>query len=1733
MNLRATHYGYTYQDLMTAIALVDLLLGNVQSVTVDVKGFEGDRFDDLTIEQHSGRRLRVQIKHTTHDRELAKSSFSGAGRSLKLDDLLKAVLKDLQDHPETKYRVLVRDGAPDSELAEVLKPAFELPEVSEPIPGIVTRPFQFEPRSLRQREPWRSLVSAIEEADLESACRALIVDTQAPASSINLTDPGSAEVALLRRVTEELGAGRPPNSHRAPEDVALALIHAATAARTLEGNVRRAGLSPRIGLTTDFGAVVAGYPVERSFVVARDDLRGTISERLIQTAIEGGRTVLSGEPGSGKSWLCEQLSDSFREADWIVARHHCWLGASDLDRLERVSADVVIGSWLSQIEEQAPEAVAAVRPRFAATVETLEAALAACREIYPDRSVLLIVDGLDHADRVLGRSTLSVPDPSRALVDRLAGVALPAGVAMLIASQPGPHLENAHPPTDEWSGMPRMSLPEVARLARRYRLVANGALEQPQATDDERAIVDALFERSGGNPLYATYLCRLALGSSSLSAHLPVPPTSREMKNRLLNVPPSATDIDGYYDHLLAGLTDGQQIAIGALAICDFAVSPSELTEMVPEVAFLIDAALSALAPVLNSQPGLGGLKVHHESFSRYIVHDKPDSWVSTIREKAVAWLQQRGFLADARAFRHIPSLLAALDRYDELSELVHDGFVGQAIAALQPPEALRRVVSILATCSEGRLDWPTLVRCIELRKAIAVYENDSLPDTLVNYGDVVVSVLGAERVAERLLYEGRTTFPSRWGLQLCRLVDEAGASAPWRQYLQAHDREAQAERVSYSAGDNRRLALSRQLGSLRVREQDDGLDDDFTERVAVHLTGMPIADLGSLTEVFNRGLPSGSMIEVASKISDEAKASAVYVALGDLSFSGEAGLPSPLELAREAHRLDPDGDVMAFLRLGVSPAEVLAGLPIASLDAGLAASSQTITTNQHADYEQIAAWMWKLSLAQSIDQSLVLAQSSYLSGVGFYRAWLRFVVATVGLREDLDAGSIELQQASTAARLALSELAAHAKPFTGSPRACDLYSVHTLIHQTFERALAVLVPDDLPTVLEDLLRIGNGTTTSLMGMPGSGPLTTNDLLGLLARLSGPLGVDHVHELIERIRDNEDATNGNYSILADFELAAARICVQAGAYDEARVCWERAATLLAAYGGHKDPTILEFLDSIEDLHTVDSLKASEALAELLDPVYLVRQHTDGRSTSHVARRWWEILARIDPVAAALDGAEVWLAELGLEDARVQTALEELLENRGADVDPIVAAALRMAVGSDWRQPEIDLQLLRRLRPAYGRDIEVDVLLASIASNIAASYDDQPLVASSDATTSAATAALIEAVVDIGGSSFEIRMAPQEPVTESQTDGRRRPAEPMRLIESRQRPTLPDGPMGALAAAREYNSKSYDDDADSPRWSFDGVVGAIGWRLLEVIDSAGEEAGIELLDAIGQEISAYGENTLFAALGEGLAMRVPGSTIPLERVTAHCLAMAYTRIRGGGGWQSFAGREYSHLWKRAYQLSPNTAEKTLAAAVLRIVLDESSNLYGVTQGVVAALAALPAQDQDGTALDTWRAAFGVLRTRLPGIAERSHHSYTPRPGAPEHENLDEALATLAIASVSQAVRADLRRALLAVALLVTCRPEMAQVALARVLSHPLDAARQTWLLEVLEECLGEVPLTEAMAATLTLLCQQDRLSVRVRAREILAAYGKPLPEHRVSEPAARVRQAFGRIADTQR
>jgi hypothetical protein len=1732
MILRATHHGYAHQDLITGIAFVDLALGSAESITVDTKGFPADRFDDVTINYRSGRRIRLQIKHTVIDRALARATLSADNRSLKLDKLLDSLLTDLASAPGTTYRVVVCDGGPDSDLSSVLKLVDPADDPGDPLPGVATRRHRFDPNALRTIAPWTNLVEHLTDQQLRDACRQLVVDTNAPASSLSFVNPGPVERALLRRATEELGAGRAPNSGISPEYVARALADAATTARATDGTVVRQKLLPELGLVTDFGAVAEGHPVEAAVAVRRAGAAAEVAKQIDAVTPVGGRIVVVGEPGVGKSWLCEQLADTYRGQDWIVARHHCWLGSGDDNRVQRVLTEVVIGSLLRQLEQAAPDSTAGLRPRFTASAEALAAAAKNCREAQGRKNVLLIVDGLDHVDRVLGRVTNQQTDPSRLLVDQLAKIDVPPGVSLLIASQPGPHLVNANPAASTGGPvqLPRMSWDEVHTLASKHGLLEPLAGGEPLDEDDERTIVDLVYDRSGGNALYATYLCRHATRVSPLEAGDQVPLTVNDIVRRLTQVPVSVKDIDAYYGHLLSGMTDGQLYAIGTLALCDFALSAYELGEVLPAVKPLIQPALATLAPVLNSQPSLGGLRIHHESFSRHILRDRDAEWAITIRGEAAAWLTARGFFTDARAFRHLPEILAHLDRYAELKALIQPGFVASAIEAFQPPEALVKVVGVVARESQRRLDWPTLISCVETRKSIDTYENESLTDSIVEYADVIVSVVGVEVVVERLLYEGRTTFEARWGLRICAAVDRAGAAAPWKAYMDAFDAASERESGTYSSDSDGTLQLALECGAIRLRAQRRDFPAGFEGDIAEHLQRDHQASLPDLVRVFAAGLPAYLMVKVAAAMSDPDKAAQIYLTLADLAANGEPGLPVAAELAREAWTRAPSLSIDQYLKHGIAASDVAAGLGITDLDDELLTATKMVLSSGSGREENVQKWLSLFTLAHAIDRTIPVKYLSHLSGAGFYRSWLRYAVSTIGIADDVASGAMTPEAASTTVLVALGDVASESQhPFVGDPNASRLYFIHPLIHRVIEDSLKVVQPADLDAVLDHLISIGDGTTTvTNLGTPPSGPLITNDLLGILSKVSEHIGVTAVHSLLAVIRERHDDSHAGYGESADFELAAARICHEAGSTSEAAQSWRHACQLLSGYGGHKDPTLSELTDSIHDIANVDLNLARDGLAKLVDLVYLISQHTDGRDTSHYADRWWECATDIDPIAAALDGADILVHAVGLEDSRVQTAHSHLLAHQTATGDPIALAALRLTAGISWSQPSTDTELLIRLTGELGASPQVNAMLAVVANTVAASYDDQSLMYSSSQPSTVATAELVDAVVALGGPSFPARVPRSEPNKKSPFDAglRSDPLELQRRIVNGQRPVVPEGRAGVLLATRDHQDKRHSDDATAPRWDLDALANTIGWRIIEATVNHGADAGIDLIEDVARGVATHSDNEILAAVGEGLALRIvadmPDS---MKKVAAYALTRAYIRIRGGGGWRTFAGRERADLWSKAYAIDPTTAEATLAAAVVETVASDAQRSYGVTQAVVAAFSVTPTTTPGGTATECWTAAFSIIAHRLPGQAKRFGHTYRPTTTPGTSEELDVAMATLAVAAIAQPMRSDLRQALLAAALLLTCRPVLGQAAIASTLAGDLDAGRATWLLDVVRSFLPAGALSEDLATVLTNLAGVDVLSVRALAAAILSVHERPLPNLPATEPAPPIRAAF--------
>jgi hypothetical protein len=553
---------------------------------------------------------------------------------------------------------------------------------------------------------------------------------------------------------------------------------------------------------------------------------------------------------------------------------------------------------------------------------------------------------------------------------------------------------------------------------------------------------------------------------------------------------------------------------------------------------------------------------------------------------------------------------------------------------------------------------------------------------------------------------------------------------------------------------------------------------------------------------------------------------------------------------------------------------------------------------------------------------------------------------------------------------------------------------------------------------------------------------------------------------------------------------------------------------MACYGGHKDATIHELLDPLPDLAAADLDQGRARLAQLRPLAYLVRQHTDGRGTATTPLAWWRQLADLDPCAAARLAADVLLAEPGLEDARADAVHRRLLHTQAAEADPVILAALRIAAGRAGRDLDGDIALLERLAALLPDDPACAAgILPVVANAITATYDDQPLMHASEAEGPEPSAALRDAAQRLGGDGVPPRLPRPDSDRPSPTRDRE-PRDLLAVLDALPRPALPAGAPGAIAAVRDYATKPYGRDPAAPRWSADALINAVGWRLIEVAGDDGADAALQLLHRLAEEFRQFGDTSLLADIASGLDIRRDAVPDVLDRVSSAAYTLAFTKISGGGGWLTFAGRDRLDLWRRATELDATTAAATLAGQVAAVVEGRQYGTVGVTQGLVAAFATVSPKSTSAAgaeALACWDDAFGVIAHRLPGTAHLGAGVYEPTTGPASRGDIDFALTRLALAILAMPERADRRRALVATTVLLAARPAEAQAAASRVLAADLGAGPLTWFLSILRDGVRGRELTDDLAARLTALARSDLLSVRVTAADILGITGHPVPD----------------------
>ena len=1011
----------------------------------------------------------------------------------------------------------------------------------------------------------------------------------------------------------------------------------------------------------------------------------------------------------------------------------------------------------------------------------------------------------------------------------------------------------------------------------------------------------------------------------------------------------------------------------------------------------------------------------------------------------------------------------------------------------------------------------------VEMCRAAEAYQGDQYESAIVAYMDVIVSLLGEDVLAERMLHDGRPTMAARSGIRVCAALDACGAIAPWREYMLAFAKETKEDDTFYDEESDWETSVAWMRGRLRLASLRRGADpissqgyspSDFSED---HHYGLyaplnwnqlaRLLDADSLpaAEVIKAIVDTFGLSAVVGLIEKLDQPSIVCLALAEGISAGTIPDSEGSALYWASRAVD------SGLRAGDGPRLIGIGLDVDEIDARPVKTARERLLNLarevqdrllSGESEQFNEWMDACAVAARRDPFGLNAAEAVLEGPGWYTCWLRFTISLV------IAETTSPDERSRLGLKALRILTEVEDPFLGEPRACDLYPIHGLIDETIRRAVHLLDDSDWAEALEVLKRVSNAVSTTIRGEL-NGPFASDRLLDLVVETATPTRRIVAQILVSEVM--EDGGDGRYySDLAGYRLVAARLELNAGDPTASRRYWTEACRLLIAYGWRRDTTIYELLDPLPSLIKIDPARGRAAVAKAQPLCERVLQHTDGKDTHHARSRWWNLLAAADPCALSRLVQRRLLSSCNDPNQTLHGARSDLWRAWYRRADPLVAGILRLTLEEPLDQNDpTALELLGEICDGTGSDQPSHVMIGILAR-----IDERPFTYShSDSSQELARdGERVNAVNTIATRACVPSIAPL-PTRPDEPDDPNAPH--VRHQRSPSKSDLPDrtrmmfqpGAVGVAQAIRVWQGRQYMEAR--PDWSVERLANVVGYRLLELMDGGRQKDAETALRLISDPSGLGDSPKLLKALAEGFERHGQNG------LAAEAYTLAWTRSRGRGGWSRFGGRAEIDSLQRATQLDRALALQTIAEEIEQIV-SRGLGALGITQALMYGFAMGGLGTSESEAFDIWEEAFSVIADRLPRVAvtddpDDVYVAPDPDSGVDVPGDINAAFAEAAVAGMAHPGRDQKRRSLVAVQVLINERAQAIAAAIAPALSTLSDPATLTWLLRLIELSGDKATaiLSESDSA-LAKLIERPHLTVRALSRRLLLSGEVPLP-----------------------
>jgi len=772
MPLNQAHEGYEYQDLLTTYFIFnEILQENESTFKIDTKDYNKDKFDDLTIINKNGI-FKKQIKYsnykTSHQLE-KKDLSSNSPYELALDELFFSWLSNPK-RDEVEIRLCL---AWDSPIDDLIKILLEIDRVGT-FKEHKTKVFKINinilwPENKDPLKSWRRFNSKSKDINREEFCKfldKLIIEIDFPKFSLDIEKPGELEIIVLEQ-TEKIGIGIYPNQNRTTDDFIKHIIYIVKRSRALNLSIDTSNILNY--LNTDYGSIDQLFPIDKSknIVVNRQII--SIFENL-KTA---SKIIITGEPGSGKSWFLNNLINEAKKANFKIVKHYCHINLEDDLQKERIKIDVFYGNLIKDILIEFPHLKQKKEKLYASNLNELNLLLNSIDEL-----TIIMIDGLDHIERVFNfREFKDISESQVDIINEINKISCSEKVKIIITSQPIKELDNIKEFTK--TELEKWDIDDILMYQKKVNI-------KDKVIDNHLTISRFLYNKSKGNPLYIKYLTDEIKKIKNLT------------KEKLECFPEYSINLSNYYDYLISKLNLKEQLP-RILSGVGFYLTKNELKEITGEGDF-IDEELDALLPVLKLNISKSGYIIYHESFRRFILdnlRNKNLSLSDNVVAPIISWFETKGVFEYPKAFRFYFQFVYECGFYESLYKYITKEFVTKSIYWGYTWEIIIKNYKYLLKTISLKQDFSNLIILNELNRTLASTK-DEFYEIYELYFETLGFLRGFKYVSDYLTFEEMPTIELRQGLLACRLCEKQNISAPWELYIKYFEKGKGIEKKDF-----------------------------------------------------------------------------------------------------------------------------------------------------------------------------------------------------------------------------------------------------------------------------------------------------------------------------------------------------------------------------------------------------------------------------------------------------------------------------------------------------------------------------------------------------------------------------------------------------------------------------------------------------------------------------------------------------------------------------------------------------------------------------------------------------------------------------------------------------------------------------------------------------------------------------------------------------------------------